>query len=377
MDLPTLEDLPPVEGRRVLVRCDLNVPLEGARITDDNRIRAALPTLQWLLERDAQVVVCSHLGRPKGKLDPALSLAPVAQRLGELLGTPVAMGVEAGAGRVTVLENLRFDPGEEANDDAFAGGLAAKADVYVNDAFGAVHRAHASVDLVPRLLPHAAGRLLAREVEVLLHLREQPARPFVVILGGAKVSDKLSLMRALVERADRIVVGGGMCFTLIAAGGGRVGASMLEEDRVDEVRPLLDSGKLLLPVDVVAADRFAADANHKVVPAGDIPDGWMGLDIGPESSAAFAEGVGEAGAVFWNGPMGVFEWEPFAAGTRAVAEAVAGAAGFTVVGGGDSGAALAAFGLEGAVDHLSTGGGASLELLEKGDLPGLAALREG
>jgi phosphoglycerate kinase len=375
--LPGLDDLPAVAGRRVLVRCDWNVPLDGGRITDDNRIRASIPTLSRLLDRGALVVACSHLGRPKGKPDPAFSLAPVAARLGELLSeTPVRMGEEAESGALVVLENLRFDPGEEADDTDFARRLAAKAEFYVNDAFGAVHRAHASVHAVARLLPHAAGLLLQREVDVLSSLREDPARPFVVVLGGAKVSDKLGLMGALVERADAILVGGGMCFTLIAAQGGNVGASMLEEDRLDEVRPLLASGKLRLPTDVVAADAFEAGANHRVVPAGEVPDGWRGLDIGPESAAAFAAEIAGAGTVFWNGPMGVFEWDAFAGGTRAVADAVAAAPGFTVVGGGDSGAALAAFGLADRVDHLSTGGGASLELLEKGDLPGLAVLRE-
>ena len=375
MTLPRLEDLPPVEGKRVLVRCDFNVPLEDGRITDDNRIRASLPTLKWLLDRGAHVIVCSHLGRPKGRPDPALSLAPIAARLGDLVDVPVRMGDEAVGGEVVVLENLRFDPGEEKNDEGFARSLADKADLYVDDAFGAVHRSHASVDAVARLLPHAAGRLLEREVEVLTRLRESPERPFVVVLGGAKVSDKLALLHALVERADRILVGGGMCFTLLKAQGGRVGESLVEDDRVDEVRPLLASGKLVLPTDVVAADAFSPDAAFERVPAGDVPDGWRGLDIAGGTAAAFEAEIATAGTVFWNGPMGVFEWEAFSSGTRAVASAVARCTGFTVVGGGDSGAALVKYGLVDEVDHLSTGGGASLELLEKGDLPGLAALR--
>jgi phosphoglycerate kinase len=300
----------------------------------------------------------------------------VAERLGELITeAPVLIADEAVRGAVVVLENLRFHPGEEANDPSFARELAAKGDVYVGEAFGACHRAHASVDLVPRMLPHAAGRLVVRETEVLISLRERPARPFVVVLGGAKVSDKLGLMGALVERADRILVGGGMCFTLIAARGGEVGDSLVEGDRLEEVVPLLESGKVVLPADVVVAEALAAGAPHRIVSAGAIPRGWRGLDIGPESARAFSSEIHRARSVFWNGPLGVFEWEAFACGTKAIAEAVANAVGFTVVGGGDSGAALRQFGLTDAVDHLSTGGGASLELLEKGDLPGLAALR--
>jgi phosphoglycerate kinase len=377
MNLPLLEDLPSVSGRPVLVRCDFNVPLDGPRVVDDTRIQKALPTVRWLLERGADVLLCSHLGRPGGVVDPALTLAPVARRLGELLSpVPVVMGDEARGGQVIVLENLRFDPGEEANDPGFARRLAAKADLYVDDAFGAAHRSHASVDAVVRLLPHAAGRLLAREVEVLLSLRASPRRPFVVVLGGAKVSDKIGLIRALLERADRVVIGGGMCFTFIAARGGRIGASLFDHDHLASAKELLGSGKLVLPGDVVAAAELSAHAEHKVVPAGEIPDGWRGLDIGPESRESFAEEISGAESVLWNGPMGVFEWEAFADGTRVVAEAVARAKGFTVVGGGDSAAALVQLGLAGSVDHLSTGGGASLELLEKGDLPGLLALRD-
>ena len=374
MILPALEDLPPVGGMRVLVRCDFNVPMEGRRIADDNRIRASAPTLEWLADRGALLLVCSHLGRPKGP-DPTLSLEPVCARLRDLLGRPCRLGEEAEADHVILHENLRFDPGEEANDPAFARRLASKADFYVNDAFGAVHRAHASVDAVPRLLPHAAGRLLQREVEVLMRLRDEPERPLVVVLGGAKISDKLGLLGALVERADKVLIGGGMCFTLISAGGGNVGASMTEDLSLREATELLDNEKLVLPTDIVAADRFAEDADHRVVPAGEIPDGWLGLDVGPETAETFGAEVQKAASVFWNGPMGVFEWDAFASGTKRVADAVADAPGFTVVGGGDSGAALRQWGLVDKVDHLSTGGGASMELLEKGDLPGLVALR--
>jgi phosphoglycerate kinase len=362
VSLPRLEDLGDLRGRRVLVRADFNVPLEDGRITDDLRIRAALPTLQWLSEQGAAVTACSHLGRPKGEPDPRYSMAPVRERLAEL-----APGVE-------LMENLRFDPGETSNDPAFVARLVEGHDAYVNDAFGASHRAHASVVGPPAHLPSAAGRLLAREVDVLLGLREQPERPFVAVLGGAKVSDKLGVIEALLEVVDGLVVGGGMCFTFLAARGHRVGDSLLEEDQVATCRRLLDAGAAIhLPTDVVAV---GPGDDVRTVGA-DVPDGWKGYDVGPGTAAAFADAIAGARTVFWNGPMGVFEDERFAAGTRAVAEAVAGADGFTVVGGGDSAAALARFGLADRVDHLSTGGGASLELLEQGDLPGLAALREG
>jgi phosphoglycerate kinase len=360
--LPQLEDLGDLSGRRVLVRADFNVPIEDGRITDDLRIRAALPTLEWLLERGATVTACSHLGRPKGAPDPKYSMAPVRERLAEL-----APGVE-------LMENLRFDPGETANDEAFVARLVDGQDAYVNDAFGASHRAHASVVGPPRQLPSAAGRLLAREVDVLLGIRDAAERPFVAVLGGAKVSDKLGVIDALLRAVDALVVGGGMCFTFLAAQGHRVGDSLLEADQVDACRRLLASGTPVhLPTDVVALG--PGDQVRHV--GADVPDGWKGYDIGPGTAAEFAEVVAGAATVFWNGPMGVFEDDRFAAGTRSVAEAVAAAPGFTVVGGGDSAAALARFGLDDRVDHLSTGGGASLELLEQGDLPGLAALREG
>jgi len=380
-----------VAGRRVLVRDDFNVPLEGGRVTDDLRVRAAVPTLRLLLERGARVVCCSHLGRPKGKRDERYTLAPVAPVLGERLGRRVAFvddvaGQAArsavdglGDGEVLLLQNLRFEPGEEANDPEFADRLAALADLYVDDAFGAAHRAHASVVGVAERLPAYAGFLLAGEVKVLSRLLEDPERPFVAVLGGSKVSDKLAVLDSLLARVDRLVVGGGMCFTFLAAEGHEVGDSLFEADQVDAVKALLvaaerDGKPVLLPTDVVVATEVAEDAERRTVPADGIEKGWKGLDIGPETAEAFAAALSDARTVFWNGPMGVFELAPFAAGTRRVAEAVAAADGFTVVGGGDSAAALAELGLADRVDHLSTGGGASLELLEGKTLPGVAAI---
>jgi phosphoglycerate kinase len=382
-----------VRGRRVLVRADLNVPLDGDRITDDGRIRAVLPTLTALRDGGAAVVVCSHLGRPKGAPDPAFSLAPVATRLGELLGAPVgfatdtvgdsARAVVAGlaGGQLALLENLRFHPGETSKDPAERGALADQlagfADAYVDDAFGAVHRAHASVVDVAARLPAYAGGLVLRELEVLRRLTESPATPYVVVLGGAKVSDKLAVIDALLPKVDRLLVGGGMCFTFLAAQGHGVGSSLLERDMVDTCRELLARAgdRIVLPVDVVAATRFAADAEHSTVDAAAIPADRMGLDIGPATVARFADALDGAKTVFWNGPMGVFELAPFAAGTRGVAEAIARVEGLTVVGGGDSAAAVRALGLdESAFGHISTGGGASLEYLEGKVLPGLRSL---
>jgi phosphoglycerate kinase len=403
----TLDDLlaEGVEGRRVLLRADLNVPLEGSgsgggdsgsggvTITDDGRIRAVLPTVRALCEAGAAVVACSHLGRPKGAPDPKYSLAPVAARFSELLGGPVAFATDTvgesarstvdglAPGRVALLENLRFNPGETSKDDAeraaFARELAVFADAYVDDAFGAVHRKHASVYDVARLLPHYAGYLVLREVEVLRRLAGDPERPYVVVLGGSKVSDKLGVIEALLPAVDHLLVGGGMCFTFLKAQGHEVGKSLLEADFVDTCADLLRraAGKIHLPVDVVVADRFAADASVAVVDADAIPADRLGLDIGSRSAAAFAEVIGGARTVFWNGPMGVFELPPFAAGTLAVAEAITKVDGFTVVGGGDSAAAVRALGLdESAFGHISTGGGASLEYLEGKELPGLTAL---
>jgi phosphoglycerate kinase len=368
--VPTLEDLPPLDGRRVLLRADFNVPLRDGRITDDLRIRAALPTIEWLRAQGAQVVACTHLGRPKGRPDPKYSVAPVRARLAEL-----APGVE-------LAENLRYDPGEEANDPAFVARLIEGFDAYVNDAFGSSHRAHASIVGPPQFLPSAGGRLLAREVEVLGGLRSHPKRPFVAILGGSKVSDKLKVIEALLAVADSLLVGGGMCFTFLAARGAGVGDSLFEDDMVDTCRALLDEhgDRLVLPSDITAlgpgGELMNPAAGGDVRQVGtSVPAGWTGVDIGPGTAADFGDRIAEARTVFWNGPMGVFEDARFEAGTRAVAQAVADTSGLTVVGGGDSAAALAQFGLDGEVDHVSTGGGASLELLEQGDLPGLAALR--
>jgi phosphoglycerate kinase len=385
-------------GRRVLVRADLNVPLsktEPGVIADDGRIRAVLPTLTALRDQGARIVVTSHLGRPKGEPDPKYSLAPVAKRLAELLGSEVVfatdtVGAEASAaaellpnGGVLLLENLRFNPGETSKDDGerneFARALAAFGDVYVNDAFGAVHRKHASVYDVPALLPSYAGWLVLREVEVLKRLTTDPNRPYVVVLGGAKVSDKLAVIEALLPTVDRLLIGGGMCFTFLKAQGHEVGTSLLEADMVDTCVDLLGRGaeKILLPVDIDAATALRADADHDVVPADAIPDDRMGLDIGPDSVVAFSEALTGARTVFWNGPMGVFELAPFAAGTRAVAQAITKIDGFTVVGGGDSAAAVRALGIpEDAFGHISTGGGASLEYLEGKVLPGLRALEQ-
>ena len=362
MKVPVLEDLPPLQGKRVLLRADFNVPIQDGRITDDLRIRAALPTIQWLEQQGATVTACTHLGRPKGAPDAKYSLDPVRARLGEL------------APKVMLLENLRFDPGEEGNDPAFVAKLVEGQDAYVDDAFGAAHRAHASIVGPPKTLPSAAGRLLAREVEVLTGLRESPKRPFVAVLGGSKVSDKLGVIEALLGVCDTLVIGGGMCFTFLAARGHRTGDSLLQPDQVDACKQLLaDHGdRIKVPHDITALG-----PNDDVRQVGaDVPDGWKGLDIGPGTAAEFADVIDGARTVFWNGPMGVFEDPRFEAGTRTVADAVAGCGGFTVVGGGDSAAAAAQFGVAGRIDHVSTGGGASLELLEQGDLPGLAALRE-
>lgn len=453
--LPGLEDLGDIDGASVLVRADFNVPLRSGEIADDTRIRAGVPTIAWLRDRGASVAVCTHLGRPGGRSDPAWSVEPVRARLSQLVKgvgpvvgpTPVgarlselAEGVGAVASTalagvrlsrvvegVELLENLRFDPGEEADDPAFVDRLIEGCDFYVNDAFGASHRPHASIMGPPRFLPSAAGRLLAREVEVLGSLRNPPRRPFVAVLGGSKVSDKLGTIEALLEVVDTLLVGGAMCFTFLKAMGHEVGASLCEDAMVERCRALLDSGAdIRLPEDIAALGpdgRLGPDAPGEVrhtdpnmggaalgggvhglrgevrhtgsdmggaaLGGGgvhslrgevrhtgpDLPDGWTGADIGPGSAAAFGDAIVSAGTVFWNGPMGVFEDPRFAAGTSAVAAATADTRAFTVVGGGDSAAALAMLGLAGEVDHLSTGGGASLELIEKGDLCGLAALR--
>ncbi|MEU8425248.1 phosphoglycerate kinase [Micromonospora sp. NPDC048835] len=397
MSIRTLDDLlaEGVSGRRVLVRADLNVPLDkqSGAITDDGRIRAVLPTLGALVEAGAKVVVCSHLGRPKGAPDPQFSLGPVAGRLGELLGAPVHFATDTvgesarstvadlADGQVALLENLRFNAGETSKDEAergaFADQLAAFGDAYVDDAFGAVHRKHASVFDVPARLPHVAGRLVLREVEVLSKLTADPERPYVVVLGGSKVSDKLAVIEALLPTVDRLLIGGGMCFTFLKAQGLEVGTSLLEKDMVETCRNLLEraNGKILLPVDVVVADAFAPDAAHDTVRVDGIPSHRLGLDVGPETVAGFSAALSQAKTIFWNGPMGVFEMPAFAAGTRGIAEAITKADAFSVVGGGDSAAAVRALGLdESSFGHISTGGGASLEYLEGKTLPGIAAL---
>ncbi len=375
--VPVLEDLPPVAGRSVLVRVDFNVPIGDAGgnrvVTDDFRMRQAIPTLRWLLDHGAAVTCATHLGRPKGAPDPRFDVAPVRAHLAELVP-----GVE-------LLENLRFDPGEEANDPAFVARLVAGHDCYVNDAFGASHRVHASIVGPPTRLPSAAGRLLAREVEVIGGLLDAPKHPFVAVIGGAKVADKLGVLVSLIAKADSVLIGGGMSYTFLAATGREIGSSIFDPPHLDACRELLAStDKIMLPSDVVVigrggtlhpgADSVAVGDPIDMI-AGDFPDGCEGVDIGVETRARFADVIAGAGTVFWNGPVGFFEDPRFAAGTRAVAEAVAACPGFTVVGGGDSAAAIDEFGLARSIDFVSTGGGASLELIELGDLPGLAALR--
>ncbi|GAA4952461.1 phosphoglycerate kinase [Streptomonospora halophila] len=391
----TIDDLD-VSGKRVFVRADLNVPLDGDRITDDGRIRAGVPTISALRERGARVVVAAHLGRPKGAPDPAYSLRPVAARLGELLGTEVAFATDTAGesaraasaaladGEVALVENLRFEPGETSKDDAergeFADRLAQLADLYVGDGFGAVHRKHASVFDLPNRLPHAVGGLVLAEVEVLRTLTGDPARPYVVALGGSKVSDKLGVIDNLLGTADRLLIGGGMAYTFLKAKGYEVGSSLLEADQVDTVRDYLDRAEkqgveIVVPVDVVAAESFSADAPHGPADASAIPADRMGLDIGPKTRELFAAKLADARTVFWNGPMGVFEMAPYAQGTSALARALLDSGAFTVVGGGDSAAAVRALGFdEAAFGHISTGGGASLEYLEGKALPGIEAL---
>lgn len=397
--MKSLDDLD-VAGRTVLVRADFNVPLadgaDGGRlITDDGRIVAALPTLEYLREKGARVVVAAHLGRAKGEKVPELSLAPVSVRLGDLLGVPVALADLSDApalvagmnpGDVLLLENIRFDARETSKvaeeREALATELAALADVYVSDGFGVVHRNQASVTDVARLLPNAAGRLVHKEASVFGGIMAEPARPFVVVLGGSKVSDKLGVIGNLITRVDRLLIGGGMAYTFLAAQGYGVGDSLLEADQIDTVRGFIDDAQrrgveLLVPVDFVIADRFAADAATTIVASDAIPDGWMGLDIGPRSRELFASRIADAGTVVWNGPMGVFEMEPFAAGTLAVARAMASSNAMTVIGGGDSAAAVRILDVdETRFTHISTGGGASLEFLEGKTLPGLAVLEE-
>src|SRR5690554_3505183 len=394
--MKTIADLGDLRGKRVLVRSDFNVPLDGTTITDDGRIRAALPTLTALLDAGAKVIVTAHLGRPKGTPDPQYSLAPVAKRLGELLGREVLLaedtvGEDAKAkaqyieeGQVLLLENIRFDARETSKDDAERGALADElallADFFVSDGFGVVHRKQASVYDVAQRLPHAAGQLVFKEIDSLSRATGDPERPYVVVLGGSKVSDKLGVIGNLLTKADRLLIGGGMVFTFLAAKGHSVGSSLLEEDQIDKVKGYLATAEengvdIVLPEDIAVASAFAADADNKVVPADQIPDGWMGLDIGPKAAAAFAAKIADAKTIVWNGPVGVFEFPAFEGGTRAVAQAMIDADGFSVVGGGDSAAAVRRLGFdEAGFGHISTGGGASLELLEGKVLPGLDVL---
>lgn len=383
-----------MQHRRVLVRVDFNVPMDDqGRITDDKRIRASLPTLRYLLERGARVVVMSHLGRPKAKPDARFSLKPVAWRLQELLGVPVRMlddcvgpqveqaVQELAPGHVAMLENVRFHPGEEANDPEFARSLARLGELFVNDAFGSAHRAHASTEGVAHYLPAVAGFLMHREIAVMGRALAEPERPFVAILGGAKVSDKIGVIRNLLTRVDELLIGGGMAYTFLKARGGSVGRSLVDAERVPLALELMEEAarrgvRMVLPVDVVAAQELRADSPQQVVPAGRIPDGWQGLDIGPQTRRLFVEAVERARTVVWNGPLGVFEMAPFAEGTREVAEALARSGAVSIIGGGDTAAAVEQFGLAEAMTHVSTGGGASLEFLEGRELPGVAVLQD-
>ena len=386
----TIEQIDPA-GKRVLVRCDFNVPLEGDAITDNKRIVGALPTIRYLMEHSARVILCSHLGRPKGQGNPKYSLAPVARELERLLGCPVQFAADIVGesahslaeklqdGQVMLLENVRFDAREEKNDPVFAKELADLAEIYVNDAFGTSHRAHASTAGVADYLPAVCGFLIKKEIGVMGKALADPDRPFAAVLGGAKVSDKIGVIQSLLEKVDTIIIGGGMAYTFAKAQGGSIGNSICEEDKLDLARELLDKAqergvRFLLPVDTVAADAFAADAHTQVVPTGEIPEGWQGLDIGPKSQALFAQAIQEAATVVWNGPMGVFEMPAFAVGTQAVAKALAESGAVSIIGGGDSAAAVAKLGFADRMSHISTGGGASLEFLEGIELPGIACL---
>ncbi len=385
----TIRDIDP-HGKRVLVRVDFNVPIKDGVVTDDTRIRAALPTINYLLEKGAAVILFSHLGRPKDGPDPKYSMKPVAEYLAKVMGKPVAFAAEAVGpvaeaavaelkpGDVLVLENTRFYPGETKNDPALSAQFARLADLYVNDAFGSAHRAHASTEGVAKLLPAVAGFLMEKEIQYLGQAIAEPKRPFVAILGGAKISDKIGVIRNLLTKADHVLIGGGMANTFFKAQGYPVGDSLVEDEALDTARELVQSGsgKLRLPVDVVVADRFENEADAKIMAMGPVPDGWRILDIGPETVKAFAKTIQHAGTVVWNGPMGVFEFPRFAQGTFGVARAVAESNATSIIGGGDSVAAINQSGLDDKITHISTGGGASLEMLEGLDLPGLAALQD-
>ena len=388
----SIEDIA-VSGKRVLVRCDFNVPLKDGKITNDKRIVESLPTIKYLVQQGARVILCSHLGRPKDGFAPEFSMAPVAARLSELLGQPVKMAKDvigedartlaAGLqdGQVMLLENVRFHKEETKNNPDFAKALASLAEVYVNDAFGTAHRAHASTAGVADYLPAVCGYLIQKEIQVMGKALDDPKRPFVAILGGAKVSDKIGVINNLIEKVDTLIIGGGMAYTFIKAQGGSIGTSLCEEDKLELARELLEKAKakgvaLLLPTDTVAADAFSEEANTQVVPTREIPDGWMGLDIGPNSLEAFSKAISTAGTVVWNGPMGVFEMEKFAAGTAGVAKAVAESGAISIIGGGDSAAAVEKLGYGPKMTHISTGGGASLEFLEGLELPGIACLAD-
>ena len=379
-----------LEGKRVLVRCDFNVPMKDGVIQDDRRIVSALPTVRYLLENGAAVTLCSHMGRPKGEVNPKYSLAPVAKRLSELLGQEViladdvigesAKAVRAAckAGQAVLIENVRYDAREEKNDPEFAKALAEGADLYVNDAFGAAHRAHASTEGVSKYLPAYCGFLMERELEVLGKALANPARPFTAVLGGAKISDKLALIENLLPKCDNILIVGGMSYTFQKALGGEIGASLCDAEKIDDLRALLAKaeGKIMLPVDDVIADKFDNEANRKTAKAGETPEGWMGMDIGPETAKLFGDKVLSSGTVVWNGPAGVFEMSNFSTGTRAIAQAMADSKAFTIIGGGDSASAVELMGLAEKIDHISTGGGASLEFLEGKNLPGVACLED-
>ena len=393
MNKKTIDDIQ-VSGKRVLVRCDFNVPLdESLNITNDNRIKAALPTIQTLMKGGARVILCSHLGRPKGEVTPEFSLRPVAKRLSQLLGTDVplaadvvgssarALSASLRDGDVMLLENVRFEPGETRNDPGLAAGFAALADVFVNDAFGSAHRAHASTTGVAAYIPSVAGYLIGKELDIMGGALDNPKRPFVAILGGKKVSDKIGVINNLLEKVDVLLIGGGMAYTFIKAQGGDIGGSICEEDKLDLARELMLKAsqkgvKLQLPLDNVVGKGFSNDAERATVDAGCIESGWEGMDIGPKSADLFAKEIIQAKTIIWNGPMGVFEFPNFANGTRAIAQAVADSGGTTIIGGGDSAAAIIQMGFADKVTHISTGGGASLEFLEGIELPGVAALND-